>query len=509
MTISENTWRTLVTGFLMLGTFMQTLDTTIANVALPHMQGTLNASQDQISWVVTSYVVGSAISMSLTSFLAERYGRKRILILAGVGFTATSALCSAAQSIGDIVLFRTLQGFCSAWIIPLSQAVLMDAYPRERQAQAISWWSVGSTMGPMMGPTLGGYITEHFTWRWVFLINVPLGIISVAGLIWLLRETDRKPENHFDMMGFGFLSCALGAFQLMLDRGETLDWFGSSEIVIEAIIAVSGLYFFLVHIFTSSRPFIDLRIFKDWNYRVGLVLLFFASALPMSTMVLMPLLMQNVMGYPVQTVGILMAPRGFGTMVATWVSIRASRVLGPRITVVVGLVMVIMTLSTMSTFTVETPESFLLTTALFQGLGMGLMFMPLNLIMLATIDRRFLTAISSFANLVRSVGGSVGISVFVTLLSQNMQVVRAGLSEHINPFSPSLQQAVGRAVTSNPQLALVMMNGELDRQAAMTAYVDDFKLLMIMTCALVPLIFMLRGHSQSVAPEAATAVAES
>jgi DHA2 family multidrug resistance protein len=264
----------------------------------------------------------------------------------------------------------------------------------------------------------------------------------------------------------------------------------------------------MVQMLTSTRPFINPMIFRDWNYCTGLVLLFFASAVPMSTMILMPLLMQNVLGYPVQTVGMLMAPRGLGSLIATWAAVRCCNTLGPRTTVVIGLGIIIMTLAMMANFTTDTGESILMMTGLFQGLGAGLVFTPMNFIMLATIDRRFLTEISSFSNLVRSIGGSVGISVFVTLLSQNSQVVRAGLTEFVSPFSHSLDQLAGRATGSNPQVALAMMNGEIDLQATMTAYVDDFKLLMIMTCVLVPLIFVFRGYRRDAVIEQQTAIVE-
>jgi DHA2 family multidrug resistance protein len=286
--------------------------------------------------------------------------------------------------------------------------------------------------------------------------------------------------------------CAIGGLQLMLDRGHTLDWFESREIVIEGIVAAVGFYFFLVHVLTTSRPFIDLHLYRNWNFCVGLVLIFFSNALPVMTMVLMPLLMQNVMGYPVIHAGIVMAPRGLGVLISTWLAPPFIRIIGPRLTVVVGLLFLIVMTEMVAGFAIATPDSLILISGLMQGLGMGLVMVPLNMIILTTLEARYITEAAMVSNLVRSVGSSIGVSVMVTVLSQSTQVVRSGLVEHINIFSPTVKDmAVG--MMSDPRQALAAVDAVIEREASMTAFMNDFRLLTVMLAALVPMMFLFRG----------------
>ena len=268
---SEIEHRGFITLSVMLATIMQALDTTIANVALPHMQGSMGATQDQMSWVLTSYIVASAIFIPLTGFLTAKFGRKRIFIVAVIGFTATSMLCGAAQNLEQIVLFRFLQGVFGASLVPLSQSVLLDSYPKEKHGTAMAMWGVGVMIGPILGPSLGGWLTEYYSWRWVFYINLPLGLLTWFGLVAYVKETPIDQERQFDWLGFLFLSLALGALQMMLDRGESLDWFMSPEVVIEACVSSLAFYLFIAHILTFSNPFIDPHLFKDRNFSLGLV----------------------------------------------------------------------------------------------------------------------------------------------------------------------------------------------------------------------------------------------
>ncbi len=484
--------KALITVAVMLGTIMQTLDSTIANVALPHMQGSLNAAQDQISWVVTSYVVAAAIGLSLTSFLSERYGRRRMLVISIVGFTISSVMCGAAQSLGQIVVFRMIQGFCSGWIIPLCQAALMDVYPREKQSQAMAMWGMGVMVGPVIGPTLGGYLTEFYNWRWVFLINLPIGIIATIAYLTLLDETKRAPRHHFDMMGFGFLAVGLCSLQLMLDRGQTLDWFSANEIIVEAFVAVVALYLFVVHILTTPKPFISLTPFKDRNYSLGLGVMFFCGAVPIATMVLLPLLLQSLMGYPVQTAGMLMAPRGFGTMFAMAMMPRAIPLFGPRPLIIGGLLCMAASMWAMSSFTIDTPASMIAWVGLFQGAVMGMIFVPLNSMAFATIEKRFITEAASLYHLMRNMGSSIGVSFVVTLLARNTQVVRSELTEFVNPYSQAMQKYSADFAT-NPTTGLSILNSEINKQAAMAGYIDDFVIMMILSLVMVPVIFAFKA----------------
>lgn len=301
--------RTFITLSVMLATIMQALDTTIANVALPHMQGAMGATQDQISWVLTSYIVAAAIFMPLTGFISAKIGRKRLFMWSVAGFTVASMLCGAAQSLDQIVLFRLLQGIFGASLVPLSQAVLLDTYPPEKHGSAMAMWGIGVMVGPILGPSLGGWLTEYYNWRWVFYINLPFGLLAWFGLAAFIEETRIDASRRFDLLGFALLSLGIGALQMALDRGESQNWFASREIVIETVMMVMAFYLFVVHIFTHPHPYIEPALFKDRNFSVGLVFIFIVGIILLATMTLLPPFMQGLMGYPVIDVGYLLAPR--------------------------------------------------------------------------------------------------------------------------------------------------------------------------------------------------------
>jgi DHA2 family multidrug resistance protein len=482
----------LISVTVVLATIMQTLDSTIANVALPHMQGALNAAQDQISWVVTSYVVASAIGLALTSYAAERFGRKRMLTVSIVGFTAASVLCGAAQSLPQIVGFRLIQGFCGAGLVPLAQAVLMDLYPREKQGQAMAVWGMGVMVGPIVGPTLGGYLTEYYNWRWVFLINLPFGILAALGIGALLPETERRPNQIFDMKGFVFLAVGISALQLMLDRGQTLDWFAASEIVIEAGVAVLGFYLFVVHILTTEHPFISAAPFRDINYIGGLVLMFLMGAVPLATMVLIPTLLQSVMGYPVLDAGWVMAPRGLGTMFAMAVMGRSVARVDARLLLAIGLALSVVALWQMSTFTLDSSAASIGWSGFVQGVGMGMLFVPMSSLAFGTLEKRYVTEAASLYHLVRNIGNSIGISVVVALLARNTQTYRSVLTESVNAFSHSAQVFAESVAAKGSAAAIGLLDREINRQAAMAGYLDDFILMAWVTLATAPIVFLLR-----------------
>src|SRR5579863_3028887 len=322
----------------MLATFMQGVDTTITNVALPHMQGSLSASQDQIAWVVTSYIVAAAIMTPLTGWLASRFGIKYVFLISVIGFTVASALCGAATSLLQLVVYRLLQGVCGAALVPLSQAVLFQINPPERHAQAMAVWGMGVILGPIIGPALGGYLTDYYNWRWVFYINVPVGILAAIGIFVFMHETRHARREAFDFLGFASLSLAIGALQMMLDRGELKDWFGSTEIWIEATIAALGFYLFITHTVTATvRSFLNRDLLKDANCLCGTLLMFVIGMPLYGTMVLLPTMMQALMNYPVVTAGFIMAPRGLGTMIAMFVVVRAIGHVDTRLIILTGL----------------------------------------------------------------------------------------------------------------------------------------------------------------------------
>src|SRR5580658_4880563 len=296
--------RVTITALVLVAAMMQTLDTTIVNVALPYMQGSVAASPDQITWVLTSYITAAAIMTPPTGFLAARFGLKRLFIVSTLGFTLASMLCGMAESLTQIVAFRLLQGAFGAAMIPLSQTVLLTIYPKERHGFAMALFGIGVVVGPVIGPVVGGWLTENYTWRYVFYINVPLGIIAFLGMMIFLPESPRSGAQKFDWFGFGTLSLAIGALQILLDRGEIKDWFGSSEIVIEALIAGSALYLFLIHTFTAERPFIRPALFRDRNLSAGVIFSVVAFIALYASLALQPPYLQDLMNYPVFTAGL-------------------------------------------------------------------------------------------------------------------------------------------------------------------------------------------------------------
>src|SRR5882757_594875 len=363
----------LLTLCIMLATIMQALDTTIANVALPYMQGSLSATTDQINWVLTSYIVAAAIATPVTGFLEARLGRKRLFLIAVVGFTAASVLCGLAMSLPEMVAFRLIQGLFGAALVPLSQAVLLDSYPKEKHGSAMAIWGMGVMVGPILGPTLGGWLTETYNWRWVFYINVPIGILTFAGLSAYLSET-KTSKTGFDWFGFAMFSIAIGSFQMMLDHCEQLDWFSSTEILVEAVLAALAFYLFVVQTFTVKQPFIDPTIFRDRNFTIGVGIILLAS------LALITPYLQNLMGYPVVTAGLVLAPRGVGTMVAMMVVGRLINRVDPRVLLGSGLALTAAVLWEMTGFTPDVSEWTLIRTGILQGAGLGLMFVPLSTI---------------------------------------------------------------------------------------------------------------------------------
>lgn len=498
--------RIYVTLSVMLATIMQALDTTIANVALPHMQGSMGATQDQISWVLTSYIVAAAIFMPLTGFISARFGRKRVFMASVVGFTIASMLCGTAQSIEQIVLFRLLQGVFGACLIPLSQAVLLDTYPPEKHASAMAMWGVGVMIGPILGPTIGGWLTESYSWRWVFYINLPFGLLAWMGLAAFVKETPIDKSRRFDWLGFALLSLGIGALQMMLDRGQSLDWFASFEVLFEAGLAVLALYLFLGHMFTYQHPFIDPKIFRDRNFSIGLLFIFVIGIILLATMALLPPFMQQLMGYPVVDVGYLLAPRGIGTMMTMILVGHLAGRIDSRYLIFVGLLLTIFSLWQMTGFTAEITGWDIIRTGFMQGLGLGLIFVPLSTISFSTLSSIYRNEGASLFSLMRNLGSSIGISVVIAYLAQRTQINHAAFAAYIDPLNPAMAQAleIGAYDLSSVQ-GLAAANAEITRQAATLAYLQDFRLMMFITMAAIPLVFLLkppRGKADRATPHA-------
>jgi MFS transporter, DHA2 family, multidrug resistance protein len=485
--------RRMVTICAILATLMQSLDSTIANVALPYMQGSMSASQDQINWVLTSYIVAAAIMTAPTGFLASRFGRTRLFVTSVVGFTLASVLCGAAQSLNQMVLFRVVQGMFGAALTPLSQAVMFDIYPAERRGSAMGLWGMGVMVGPILGPTLGGWLTENYDWRWVFYINVPFGVVAATGLLLLLKETPRTGAAKLDWMGFGTLSLAIGAFQTMLDRGELLDWFSSTEIIVEACLAGLGMYCFLVQMSCCRRPFLSPTLFKDVNFVVGIMFIFVVGLILYATLALLTPYLQTLMDYPVVTAGVLLAPRGAGTMLAMMVCGRLVGKVNVRLLVSIGFVATAYALYEMMSWNPDISEWMIIEAGFIQGLSIGFVFVPLSTLTFATLPSELRTQATGVYSLVRNLGSAIGISVTGALLLSNTQANHAQIADAVTPFNRSLWVGgIMRFWNPDHLHGAAMLNQEITRQASTIAYIDDFKLMFILALCSMPLVLLIR-----------------
>jgi DHA2 family multidrug resistance protein len=483
----------------MLATLMQALDTTIANVALPNMQGSLSATQDQISWVLTSYIVAAAIATPATGWLASVMGRRRLLLIAIAGFTIASVLCGIATSIGEMVAFRLLQGLFGAALVPLSQSTLLDVYPREKHGAAMALWGMGVMVGPILGPPLGGWLTDNYSWNWVFLINVPVGALALFGVAASL-PTDETRASRFDWRGFAFLAIGIGALQLFLDRGEQKDWWGSAEIQIEAALAFLGFYLYFVHWKTRERSFLDLGLFRDRNFFASNIFIFVLGVVLFATMALLPPFLQNLMNYPVVTTGLLLAPRGIGTLIAMMLVGRLmARGADARLLAGIGMALTVYSLWEMMHFSLDVPEKLIVTTGVIQGLGLGLVFVPISTVAYSTLPMTSRTEAAGIFSLMRNIGSSVGISIVMTLLSRNTQINHAEIASRLTPFGDNTQQMM-QMIGSNATTGLAALNGEVTRQASAIAFLNDFWLMMVMTAVAIPLLLLLKPVQSRAAP---------
>jgi DHA2 family multidrug resistance protein len=499
--------RAIITVCAMIATLMQALDTTIANVALPYMQGSLSATSDQITWVLTSYIVAAAIMTSPVGWLATRFGRKKLFLACVAGFTIASMACGIAETLEQMVLYRLLQGMFGAALVPLSQAIMLDIYPIEQRGSAMAIWGVGVMVGPILGPTLGGYLTDAYNWRWVFYVNLPFGLLAFLGLWAFLPETMKNSKLRFDWIGFAVLSLGIAALQLMLDRGQQKDWFGSNEIVIEAVLACAGFYLFIVHMLTAEKPFITPRIFADRNFLSGFLFMFVIGMVLLASSALLAPYLENLAGYPVLTAGLLMAPRGVGTMVAMMVAGRLTNRVDPRLIMLGGIAFIALSLWEMTGWTPDVDAWTLTRNSVIQGMGLGFVFIPLQVVAFGTLPPALRTDGTALISLVRNIGSAVGISIVSFLLAQNTQAVHAELSEHVTAFNrlfelPAIRQ-VWNLATLTGRAAL---DSEVTRQASIIAYVDDFKFMLLVTLASAPLLMMMRTARRAPAADAGHAV---
>jgi MFS transporter, DHA2 family, multidrug resistance protein len=487
--------RPMITISIMAATVMQTLDGTIANVALPHMQGSLSASQDQITWVLTGYIVAAAIAMPLTGWLVDRFGQKRVFLASVVGFTVASALCGMANSLAQIVAARLLQGVFGAALVPMSQMVLMDINPREKQGPAMALWGMGVMVGPILGPTLGGWLTDQYDWRWVFFINLPIGALTTFGIWKYIHPAPAMRRMRFDAFGFATLSIAIGALQLVLDRGEQNDWFSSTETWIEAIITVISFTYFVAH--TALTPahdsFFDYRLIKNSNYATGLLFIFVIGLVIFATRALIPTMLESLLGYPVATTGLVTAPTGIGTMFAMLIAGRLIGKVDTRLVILCGFGFTAVSLWQMTQYSLDLSQSDIVWPGVLQGIGTGLVFVPLSSAAFATLTADMRAPGTAIFSLVRNIGSSIGISMVQTVLVRNSVASHAALVERITYANPAWNNP---AVASAYDLARLpnaaALDAAIDQQATMIAYLNDFRLMLYLTLALIPLLLLIR-----------------
>ncbi len=496
-----------ITGALMLATLMNTLDSTIANVALPHIQGSVSASAEEIVWVLTSYIIATAIMTPLSGWLSMKIGRKTMFLASIAGFTLASILCGIATSLPEIVAFRLAQGIAGASLIPLSQTVMLDIYPPRMIPRVMSIWSAAVILGPIVGPTLGGWLTEDFSWRWVFYINVPIGILAFLGIWTFMDRDDGGRERPFDFLGFGALVMFIGGFQLMVDRGPTLDWFDSREVWFEATVCAVGLWVFVVQTITAKHPFFHRDLAKDGNF-IGTTLFgMFVGVLLFSTSALLPSMMQTLLGYSAFQAGVASMTRGLGSLIAFLLVPTLVARFGPRTVLLVGIVLSSIALWQMGQFDLSMTPAPIEIAGFIQGLGTGLLFAPLNTLAyakLAPVHRTEGTIVSTMA---RSIGSSAGISVLQALLIRDAATAHAGLTAHITVTNPVLRWALPSMFSLEPGPGLAALNGEVTRQGTMISYDALFSGMAVGCLFLAPTLLFLRPV-KALAPSAHDLVAD-
>jgi DHA2 family multidrug resistance protein len=483
---------------LMIASVMQVLDTTIANVALPHIQSSLGATTDSVTWVLTSYMIASAVATPVTGWLAERVGARQLFIGGLVVFIVASMLCGAARNIEQIVIFRIFQGIAGAFLPPLSQSFMLDTTRPSRHAHIMSLWSGTVMVGPIIGPVLGGWLTESWNWRFVFYINLPLGLISLFLLIGYLPNRTRT-DRRFDLFGFAWLAIALASLQLMLDRGNRADWFDAMEIWIYAGLALSGFWITAVHFATAKNPLLDMTLFKDRNFLIGFVVMVSLSVVMFSTMALVPPMLQHLHGYSVIGTGLALMPRGIGTVISTqlggWLMRKGVDI---RVTMTMGMLITAWSLWDMAHWSLDIDMSHVLIAGFLQGIGTGIIFIPINIIAFSNLKPSQRTDASSMMNLTRSLGSSFGVSLATVTLAHNMQVSHSDLASHITAdtgggvidfSSVDRFQELGEA-------GIAMVDAEVTRQASMIAYIDDYYMMFWVTLLSVPLMMLIKPEAK-------------
>jgi DHA2 family multidrug resistance protein len=508
-----NPW--LIAVSVMFATFMEVLDTTVVNVSLPHIAGNLSASIDEATWALTSYLVANAIILPMTGWLASMFGRKRLLMISVIGFTAASFLCGLAPTLGSLIFFRILQGATGGCLQPLSQAVLLEAFAPQDRGKAMGFWALGIVVAPILGPVLGGWLTDNYSWRWVFYINIPVGIASIVMTKMYIFDPPylQAESRKVDYWGIGMLAVGIGALQIVLDKGQEEDWFSSNMILILAIVSAVTLAALIWHLLVTDDPIVDLRVFKERSYAVGVFLMTVVGFVLYGSMVLLPVMLQTLLGYPPLQAGIAMAPRGIGSFFMMPITGLMTGTFDPRKLLTAGLLVGGTTLIWLSQLNLQAGYWDIFWPQLLQGVGMSLLFVPLTTISMDAISREKMGNATSLFNLMRNIGGSIGIAVTGTLLARHSQVTVNTLGANVTAYDPASQTmlfqlraafiAAGSDAATATTRAYAALFGMLQRQATMVSFVGIFQLLGVMFIALVPLVLLMKRPRPRPGPVAA------
>lgn len=482
----------LITGSVMVASLLYSIDWTIAAVALPHMQGAFSATHDQVSWVITSYIVASAIMIPTSGYLSGRFGRKRVYSCAVASFTIASFFCGSANTLAAEVMWRIFQGMSGAFLIPLSLAIVLDAYPPDQHARAMAYWGIGSVGGAVMGPTLGGYLTDALSWRYIFYLNLPFGLLALVGVLLFLPETQRNPKSKMDWFGFLSLAVAIGSLQMMLDRGQRLGWFESGEIIFEAALAVIAFYVFNVHVLTRRQPFLDPRLLGQRNFFVAMVLISFYGLLTVPPMVMMPTFLEYVREFPIDTIGLLQSPRGVGIMFAMFLSGRFATKTDPRFLIVFGLACIGIGTGAMSQWNVNVGQWSIVWSGFVQGIGAGIILVPIQMIAFSLVAPEKRNEATAVINLVRTLFSSIGVSITLALFAVASAIGRSELVENVTPYNHVMQYFgyTGKYSADSPE-GLATLERAIDVQAAMIGYNVCYQYLAIGAFVAIPLVLLI------------------
>jgi DHA2 family multidrug resistance protein len=507
-----NPW--IVAFSVMLSTFLEVLDTTVVNVSLPHIAGALGATVDEATWVLTSYLVANAIILPITGWLSNQLGRKRLLMLSVTGFTTASFLCGLAPSLPLLIIFRLIQGAAGGALQPLSQAVLLEAFPPQDRGKAMGFWGLGIVVAPILGPVLGGWLTDNYSWRWVFYINLPIGILSIIMTRLFIFDPPyvKRGSSKIDYWGIGLLAVWIGALQVMLDKGQQDDWFGSNLIRGLLLVAAIAMPAFIIRQLMADKPVVNLRMLKDRTYSAGVFLMTMVGFVLYGSLVLLPLWLQTLLGYPSLQAGIALAPRGMGSFIGMPIVGMIIPKTDPRKLLGLGLIVSAGTLFQLSRLNLDAGYWEFFWPQFIQGLGLALLFVPLTTISMASIPKEQMGNATSIFNLMRNLGGSFGIAGVTAYLSRHTQIHTNYLAGHVSSNNPRagsmlnnlqhMMQGAGADPITALRRGYAMMYGMIERQASMLAFIDTFQMLTLVFLAMLPLLFVMKKPAKISGPMA-------